>query len=243
LADRRTLNRAFLREGPFLFVENLLKPAPLLDLAEDHLPGRDQADDAPTVILCSARGEERPHASWFGIADSEKAVAAAEQMGMHALAVAGDDLKAIAAQLPKGKIFASGKAFVPFVRAALFADLVRQIPKDNKAPKKHLRLVADTGDSKPEDKPAPAPRAKTPAPPAPDKPTRPEDWSKIKVGSLVLAREAVDEGWFEAIVTGTTSDGAFWLKWQDWPELDAIVRYRSQLALLYPSEVVTTASN
>jgi hypothetical protein len=211
-----------------------MKPAPLLELAGDGI--------TPAVILCSPRGEERPHASWFGAADSERAIAAATQMGMHAIAVAGDDLKAIAAQLPKGKIFASGKAFVPFVRGSLFTDLARQIPNDNKAPAKPLRLVANAETEKPADKQSAGtakPSTKTPD----GKPTRPEDWSKIKVGSLVLAREAVDEGWFESIVTDTGTDGAFWLRWRDWPDLDAFVRYRSQLALLYPSEIVTTTDN
>jgi hypothetical protein len=232
LADRRTLGLPLWQA--FLFLENLMKPAPLLDLVDDGI--------APAVILCSPRGEERPHASWFGIADSEKAVAAADQMGMHALAVAGDDLKAIAAQLPKGKIFASGKAFVPFVRASLFADLARRIPNDNKAPAKRLRVVAGTETGKPEDSKQTASPTK-PSTKIPDgKPELPEDWSKIKAGSLVLAREAVDEGWFECVVTDVGSDGAFWLRWRDWPDLDAFVRYRSQLALLYPA-AAAVASN
>jgi hypothetical protein len=220
-----------------------MKPAPLLDLAEDHPPIGNHADDAPAVILCSPHGEERPHASWFGLADSQKAVAAAEQMGMHAIAVAGDDLKAIAAQLPKGKIFPSGKAFVPFVRAALFADLARQVPHDNKVPKKRLRVVAGTDDGKPGDNKQTASPAKPSTKLPEGEPTRPEDWSRIRVGSLVLAREAVDEGWFESIVTEVNSDGACWLRWRDWPDLDPFVRYRSQLALLHPGEITTTASN
>src|SRR5437868_8164795 len=52
-------------------------------------------------------------------------VRAAELMGFHAIRVAPDntELHAIAERLPLGKIFATGRAFVPFVSRSAFDKL------------------------------------------------------------------------------------------------------------------------
>jgi hypothetical protein len=60
---------------------------------------------------------------------------------------------------------------------------------------------------------------------------RPEYWSKIRVGSIVLAEDVPLEGWYESVVSEVMSDGPFRLKWQFWPSEASLVRKVGQLAL------------
>jgi hypothetical protein len=73
------------------------------------------------VLIVFARDEKnKPHASAFDQSKAELAVKAAGLMGMHTLRVETDEQRAIAIKVPKGRVFASGKAFVPFIRSPLY---------------------------------------------------------------------------------------------------------------------------
>ncbi|MCP2158363.1 MULTISPECIES: hypothetical protein [unclassified Agrobacterium] len=58
--------------------------------------------------------------SFFPATDSRAAEKAAELLGMVTLKVEGDELRAFLGRLPQGKLFDSGKAFVPFVKQELY---------------------------------------------------------------------------------------------------------------------------
>lgn len=83
---------------------------------------------AACVIVFGLDNNDRPHASWFGDDDMVLARKAAEMMGMAAVDVTSDGLRQLAAQLPAGRVFASGRAFVPFVKGGLYSELVAQLP-------------------------------------------------------------------------------------------------------------------
>ena len=74
-----------------------------------------------------------------------------------------------------------------------------------------------------------------PAPTAPADPkggpSRPQSWEEIGIGSVVLAHESVDEGWWESVVLGINGE-ALTLKWRDFPREPVFVRRRTKLALL-----------
>jgi hypothetical protein len=88
---------------------------------------QDEGDvgEVPTLIVFGLDETRRPHASTFPAHEAELAEKAAGLMGMAALRLATDAQKALAAKLPKGRVFASGRAFVPFVRAELYEAIVR----------------------------------------------------------------------------------------------------------------------
>ena len=44
-------------------------------------------------------------------------------MGMRVVPLDTPELQALAAKLPRGRVFASGRAFVPFVRAGLYQSI------------------------------------------------------------------------------------------------------------------------
>jgi len=60
----------------------------------------------------------------------------------------------------------------------------------------------------------------------------PKSWAEIQVGSLVLAHEGLEEGWWEAVVTEMHGD-VLTLRWRDYPDLAAIARNRNEVALLF----------
>ncbi|MDX8540112.1 hypothetical protein RFM23_21055 [Mesorhizobium abyssinicae] len=184
----------------------------------------------PALIVLGLDDGGKAHASWFGEADVGMAERAAGMMGMAALSVASDDdLHELAGRLPQGRVFESGRAFVPFVKRTLYDTLATHLPPGYQFPVR----AAD-------DRPPPRPKKKASATSAPESaPTRPEphrptDWSKIEVGSLVLATTGAYEGWFEATVTKISPEGIYTLRWRDWLEEPAFTRKLIHIALLHP---------
>ena len=65
-----------------------------------------------------------------------------------------------------------------------------------------------------------------------------ELWSKITIGSLVIAPEDDrDDGWWEAIVVDRRGN-TLTLRWRDFPKLPLITRKLKDLALLHPKASV-----
>ena len=64
---------------------------------------------------------------------------------------------------------------------------------------------------------------------------RPRDPAEIGLGSVVLAHEGPDEGWWEAEVIGINGR-VFSLRWRDYPTQPTILRKATELALLPPGE-------
>jgi hypothetical protein len=183
-------------------------------------------DEVPAAFILGRDDTNKPHAAWFSADQVEGAKNAAAMMGMHLVIVGGDPtFTDMIAGLPRGKLFASGKAFCPFVAAATFEKLLPYAPAAGE-PKK-LRVVASAATGG-ED------MSKPPAAPAKGAIDLPKDWSAIKVGSVVLASESRDDGWWEAKVTEAKPNDVFILKWVDYPDYEPFVRHRERLALMFP---------
>jgi hypothetical protein len=186
-------------------------------------------DLLPAGLILGRDNNDRPHAAWFMPDQLEQAESAASIMGMHFVPVGeNQDLAAIATKLPKGKMFDSGKAFVPFISGAVFETLLPHAPPaaaEHKEPKPKAPTPAKV--SAPADDPA--------LPPAPIPGIDlPKDWSAIKVGSVVLASESREDGWWEAKVVEAKPNDVFILRWSDYPDLEPFVRHRERLALMFP---------
>ncbi|WP_298961791.1 hypothetical protein [uncultured Methylobacterium sp.] len=174
----------------------------------------------------------RVRAARFPAEDATTARQAAAMMGLRTLDIARDEHREVALQLAQGRLYASGRAFLPFVAKPLYDRLCAlaggatdQTPASN-------RRAAGEPPSKPTAAaPPPAPSWPQPAP----APLCPEHWSGIVVGSLVLMREGEGHGWYEAVVVESKAQNLFVLRWRDWPELPTLVRRRQHLALLHPS--------
>ena len=176
----------------------------------------------------------KPRASWFDAGSAGLAAKAADLMKMRVLRVETEEQKAVARQLAPGRVFASGRAFTPFARAAVFSQLVELAggssdPSTNGSTSGKPGVVASNGSAASGDQgPGPAPTA--PADPK-GGPSRPQSWDDIGIGSVVLAHESLDEGWWESVVLGINGE-ALTLKWRDYPREKVFVRRRTALALL-----------
>lgn len=184
----------------------------------------------PALIVLGMDEGGKAHASWFGEAETDLAEKAAGMMGMAALRASTDELRDLAGKLPHGKVFASGKAFVPFTKATTFDKIAAHLPSSYKWPVRAAKPAVE--------KPKPGKNASA----AGDDQsgdvneglTIPEGWDSIVFGSLVLACENADEGWFPARVIQVSAEGLFTLKWRDFPDWPVIVRRTHHLALLHP---------
>src|SRR4051794_39270964 len=78
---------------------------------------------ATALIVFGRDNSGKPHASRFEASEAELAEKAAGLMGMQVLRPETGEQRALAAKLPKGRVFASGGAFVPFVKAAVYGPL------------------------------------------------------------------------------------------------------------------------
>ena len=83
-------------------------------------PTEDKAAPA-TLVVFGPDETGKPHASWFDEADAPLAEKAAGIMKMKILRLTTDEQKKLAGKLPQGRVFESGKAFVPFVNRTLYA--------------------------------------------------------------------------------------------------------------------------
>jgi hypothetical protein len=171
-----------------------------------------------TVILFGIDGRGKPKAARFKKDHADLAIKAAGQLQLQVLANNNPQVDEIAIKLPVGRVHAKGKAFVPFVRRDLYDRIVAIASNDKSQSAATPQLSA----------PAPAPAGK----PGGHIPNLPKDWREIGIGDLVLAQEAPEDGWYEAIVLEATGD-MFTLRWRHYPQARKFARHRNRLGLLF----------
>ena len=168
----------------------------------------------PALVVFGLDDSKKAHAAWFSHADADLADRAAGLMRMKALPVTTPEHRVIALELPAGRIFESGRGFVPFCKMAVFERLTA-FPETYKPPMPIVEEVA----------------LLEPMPAITGVPSR---WEDISAGSLVLAPEEDVSGWFESVVVELKPEALFVLRWRDWPDLPSFVRRGDNLALLPP---------
>ncbi len=179
-----------------------------------------RASLAYPVIILGRDDNGKAHASFFPATDAQPASRAATLMGMLALPADNDAVRSLLPKLPKGKLFDSGKAFVPFVKQDLYKQIAAHLPEVERAKAEEVRAapvdVSQQGHSA-----APT--------------NLPEGWDKVVVGSLVLATEDPLEGWFEATVVELKPDNVLRLQWRHYLDLPPFNRRLEDVGLLHPT--------
>jgi hypothetical protein len=198
-------------------------PRPQASTAPPLSPAAPKAD-ATKVILVGLDDQGRPHASWFDEEQADAAAVAADLMGMALLETRHQDVADIAERLPKGKLFESGKAFLPYVKRPVYDQLAVHLDEDylvsTAARIEAAQAAAAEGYAK-------ASKGEVP-------PRQPEDWSKLTVGDLVLAADDPADGWFDAEVLELLADDRLRLRWRDYADLPDFTRGIIEIALLHP---------
>ncbi|MES0871277.1 hypothetical protein [Pseudovibrio sp. SCP19] len=149
------------------------------------------SDDTPALIVFFKDGAEPARGSWYPAELVEDALAGAREMELQALEVKGSELQELAGKVPKGRLFSSGKLFLPRIKDEIFDRLITL--HKTQSPTPHLSLVKDAKAATQSEK------SETVSPNGSevDEASLPDDWSKIGVGSMVLTRdiEEEDDAW------------------------------------------------
>ena len=158
----------------------------------------------------------KPKAARFGRDHASLAIKAATQLQLNVLASNDPTVAEIAARLPVGRVHATGRTFVPFIRRDLYDRLVAATGNGNGASPVRLTHAG----------------VATASPPS-GNPNLPRSWHEIGLGDLVVGQESLEDGWYEAIVIEVNGD-MLTLRWRDYPRQRRIVRHRLRVGLLYP---------
>jgi len=183
------------------------------------------AEKVPILVVLGIDMDDRPHASRFAEHDAPFVQRAAELMAFHVVRVPSDnsELHAIAKGLPLGKIFATGRAFVPFVSRSAFDKLATLVEGGVTIEARAAAGVAPV-----------YPLADIFTTEAVN--TADTLWAKIEVGTVVLAAqpEVWGPGWWEGIVVSIDGDNLT-LRWMETPAEEPFQASRRDVALRHPS--------
>ena len=174
------------------------------------------------LVLFGIDSRGKPQGARFRKEHASLALKAATQLQLNVLASNDPKIAEIAARLPVGRVHATGRTFVPFIRHDLYDKLIAAAADGNGHPTSPPNGSSGVSGS-------------TPGGSAPH---LPQNWQAIGIGDLVVANENREDGWYEAIVVEANGD-MLTLRWRDYPRVRRIVRHRLQLGLLYPGSRLT----
>jgi hypothetical protein len=192
-------------------------------------PARKQPERAskPAIVLYGHDDAGRPRAAYFEARDLELARKAADTLRLTTVEIANLDQAEVAAALPAGRIFASGRGLVPFVRKELFARWTALLPSGVPADANSPEVLVGASASKTTG--------------STSMPSLPTSWSDIGTGHLVVAQDSQPEnGWAEANVLRASND-LLTLRWTMPPNKRFVTRNRASVALLCPFGSTSTA--
>jgi len=172
----------------------------------DTLPGKPKAETATKVVVFGVDDDCRPHAGWFPKADADRARLAAKQLRLNVVEVTNGRAADLIGKVPPGRIHANGPGIVPVVREDLYDKVIAALNPRGEAGREPGEPVATD---------------------------LPATWDGIKPGHLVLAQDALVEGWWAAVVVDRTGDKVT-LRWRDYPGWPKFTARVAAVALLNP---------
>ena len=207
----------------------------------DHVhPTAAKAAAASTSLVIFGRDENgKAHASRFSVEDTVQAKQAAALMGMRALRLETAEHETLAAKLPVGRLFESGRAFVPFVKRELYERLMAVAGEPGSANGSQVGSIIQDEVIEPDDlrrrsealdERVHAGEADTLAEKPPVSTSASEHEQPFLVGETVLAPE-LEASWWEAIIVAV-EDEMVTLKWRDFPKEPPFTRQRYQIAFI-----------
>lgn len=191
----------------------------------------------PKVIVFGLLDSQRPRAGWFSEGQAAAAEKAAKALGLDILPITGPVPPELGKQIRQGHTTAAGfdligrvpvEAYEALVRLALAqATAARCLPPitaEDRTIVSKLR-PADVQEFERQVRAVAYERSlgRTPA-----------NWQAIRKGTVVLAQDNLEDGWFEAIVDDRKGE-LLTLHWRDFPKQPPLMRHCSAVALLSPT--------
>ena len=155
-------------------------------------------------------------------------VSTAMDMGLQVLLVP-DALAAIVAKLPLGRIYASGKAFIPIIRRPLY-DKLKAVHDSLEAAQKIANEKGRAESSRSNRQLIAQADVFLGKKAIGNLPT---DWGNISSGDIVVAPISPDEGWWSCIVVEREAD-LLKLRYRDYPKRPEFTRHISTIARGHP---------
>jgi hypothetical protein len=186
------------------------RPAKRAKAAKQAALAKQTAPSKPagkTYVVFGTDEYTKPRAARFSAEDPELLAKAAEALRLRLVEVdaGNEELAEVAARLPAGRLHATGKSLVPYIKGEHYIEL----------------LSAAMGELRP--LPSPEPKSQD----------LPRSWDEVAPGHLVIARETLEFGWWEAVVVERDGD-LVTVRYRDYPDLPPQVRHRSFVALISP---------
>ena len=218
------ISTAAIRKVSLPHVSILNGPHPSAIAKPEKVKPKSDAAASAKLILVGLDDQGKPHAAWFTEEQVDAATLAADIMDMASIAVEGEELIGIAGLLPKGKLFESGKAFVPFIKRETYDRLATYLSEDT------IKAIAVRVEAA---KAAAAAESYAKASKGEVALHIPEDWSKLAVGDAVLASEDPLDGWWVCEILEILDNDRFRLRWRDFPGEPNTTKSLTELALLH----------
>jgi hypothetical protein len=176
--------------------------------ANQARPAKKSKPAKPTAKYILFGGDEyaKPRAATFSAENPALLAKAAASMYLRLVKVTDSEVAKIAATLPAGRLHANGKGLVPYIKGDLYNEL----------------LCATLANQAPKPNPDPSPQ------------DLPRSWDEIAPGHLVIARETLEVGWWEAVVVERNGD-LVTVRYRDYPQYPNMIRHRSAIALISPA--------
>jgi hypothetical protein len=156
-----------------------------------------------SYILLGTDEYAKPRAARFTGEDPAMLAKAAEAMHLRFVEITEPDVAEVAALLPVGRLHANGKGLVPYVKGEVYTEL----------------MCTALPTKPPQPNPDPTPQ------------DLPRTWDDLAPGHVVIARESLELGWWEAVVIERTGD-LVTIRYRDYPQYPPLVRHRSVIALI-----------
>jgi hypothetical protein len=182
-----------------------------------------QAATPDTLFVFGIDDAGKPRGARF--ADfNDKIVGVASKMSLTSVHPASAAFTEIAMKLPVGRLYASGKAFVPPIRRDLVDQLNTALDVSGDESQARRPPAPEQGKAASEHGPAVPPVSSG----------LPRNWDSIEVGHCVLVEDGPLDGYWPCLVIQKEAD-LLTLRLRDYPkQRQKYVRHVAQVALIYP---------
>lgn len=164
-------------------------------------------------LVLGLDGDGKSRAARFPATEAKAARRAAKLMGFGIVEVTDEAMLALSEGIPQGRIYATGRALVPYVKRELYDKLLALLPED-------LAPAAAPAEPAPPEPAAPEVAEAAASPAEPPAPVFADHWAAIEVGSVVLALDkTTDDGYWACEILEVGKDpNKLKAKWVNYPE-------------------------
>jgi hypothetical protein len=188
---------------------------------------RTQTDTNSGLFVFGLDDNGKPRGARFSEAKDDVVKAALDMKCWVVADPVPPDFMPLGMKLPLGRLYASGRAFIPNIRRHLYDKLFAA-----KGTKASFSTVWERAEP-PVDLPGNASSSPERGYVPPLAPGLPRSWDAIEAGHMVLMHESPEDGWWEALVLNRENE-ILTLRFRDYPRLPTRVRHISTVALVNP---------